>query len=88
MDKVTNSPPKNCIVCGKPHENGTPHDFSDADPIFTGKLNLHNGIPQREILHLPLPIEKLIPLAKAVQTHTNKEKIREFLGLKSTCRKH
>lgn len=29
-----------CILCGKDHPKGTPCDWSQADPILTGKITI------------------------------------------------
>ena len=29
-----------CILCGKDHAKGTPCDWSQADPILTGKITI------------------------------------------------
>lgn len=31
---------KNCILCGKPHEKGAPHDWEGLDDIFAGKVTI------------------------------------------------
>jgi len=38
---------RNCILCGKYHEIGTPCDFKDADSILQGKINIQ---PQEAII--------------------------------------
>lgn len=31
---------KNCILCGKPHEQGKPCDFTGADSLLAGKITI------------------------------------------------
>jgi hypothetical protein len=49
---------KNCILCGKPHEKGTPHDWEGLDDIFAGKITIPPSVKKFKEIAVEAEIRK------------------------------